>query len=222
MKPRPPSGRQTGSKSWNGPSVSCRRPRPSARIDIQVPVRLPAVHLRLVRTVGEVDGLRVEVRHRLAHDARAAVEELLDRGPVRAGIGLLRVAGNVQHADAAAGFENAVQVLAVVVRCQERMPLGEQDALQRRQARIAEEELPLGLPRRQVERLGVRLPSAACRRKSATSARSAATSSPCRASRSIISSNCTSTRSSGASRARRPQYGGPPGTAGRSTSSGDR
>ena len=64
---------------------------------------------------------------------------------------------NVQHADAAARFENPVQVFAVVVRFQERMPFGEQDPFQRRQGRIAEEELPLGQPRGQVQRLGIRL-----------------------------------------------------------------
>ena len=194
-------------------AVGCHR--------VHVPVRRPTVHLRLVGPVGEVDGPGVEVRHRLAHDALAAVEELLDAGAVRPEPVLL-VAGNVQHIDAAARFENPVQVLAVVVRFQERMPLGEQDALQRRQGGIAEEELPLGQPRRQVERLRSPAPRRPCRRKSAAWARSAATSSPCRASRSISSSNSTSTRSSGASRAMRPQYGAPPGTAGRSTSSGDR
>ena len=38
----------------------------------------------------------------------------------------------------------------------------------------------------------------------------------------MFSSNNTSTRSNGARRARRPQYGAPPGTAGLSTCSGDR
>jgi hypothetical protein len=65
------------------------------------------------------------------------------------------VARNVQHEYTAPRFENPVQVLAVVVRFKERMPLGEQDPLQRREGGIAEEQLPFGQPRRQVQILAV-------------------------------------------------------------------
>ena len=94
----------------------------------------------------------LEIRHRVAHDARAAVEERLHLRPrrVQSPFGVAR---DLQHADPSAGGEQRIQMLAVVVRRLERVVLGEEHALERRQPRIAEEEPALGLPRGQVERV---------------------------------------------------------------------
>ena len=123
-------------------------------------------------------------------------------------------ARDLQHAHAAARLALRIEDVAVVVRRLVGMPLDEQDALQRRQVRVAQDQPPLGqaglveqfLPvgRRPAAR---RRASAARRRNSASSARSRLVSSPRSPKRSIISSICRSTRKQGSVASTSPNAG---------------
>ncbi|OQC01171.1 MAG: hypothetical protein BWX80_03378 [Candidatus Hydrogenedentes bacterium ADurb.Bin101] len=120
-----------------------------------MPVGIPSVHLRPVRPIREKDRLTIIVGHRFPDNARAAVEQPLDLGLVRKQFAFV-VARDVKHINAAARFKNSVQVFAVIVGFQERMPLGEQHLVQGREHGIPEEQAPLGPARRQVQVLAGR------------------------------------------------------------------
>ena len=120
-----------------------------------MPVRLPAVYLGLIRPVGEVDGLCIEIRHRVAHDTCAAVKESLhfrSRG-IQSSIA---VVWDSEHADSSTGCKQRIHMLAVVVRRMKWVALCKKHTLERRESGIAEKESALGLPRRQEERVRTR------------------------------------------------------------------
>ena len=121
----------------------------------EMPIGSPARNFRLVGAIGEIDFLRVAVRHRIARDALAAVEERFHFGArrIQAAIGIAR---DMQHADAAAGLEERIHVFAVVMGWLERMALGKQHPCHRREPRVAEKQAAFGLPRGEIERVRFR------------------------------------------------------------------
>ena len=195
---------QIAIRQWDGIKIMKRAVGQLPRIGpvhanrSELPIGVPSHPLPGLGTEGEVDRLRVEIRHRMSDDAVAAVEDRFEFGPGRREPAFM-IPWDMQDANAAAREEQRIKMIAVIVRRLERMSFGEQHPLQRRPTRGS---------RKNRRRFACRAsrynhpPSPSCRLQprglAGGSTRSApsCTSRPCSVNRSISSSNCTSTRSS--------------------------